>query len=199
MTLPHSSAWRLHPAEHARRSLPFIPDHASSQLPRSLHAHGLLYSLPRHLEPSSRLQRRQHILSPQQPGPYPWDTPNRFLSWGYLPFFNLPIIHRLELAYSHGGPHRIPLQRSHRSTATHRQTGRHRFPEYFSLNIQLEKRFHFLGYYLALRGGFDNITGRCNPYVVNGLIDPTIPSPPSAPAKAEPSPPGSASGPKMRV
>ena len=40
------------------------------------------------------------ILSPQQPGPFPWDTPNRFLSWGYLPFFKLPVIHQLEIAYS---------------------------------------------------------------------------------------------------
>src|SRR2546430_12251280 len=36
--------------------------------------------------------------------------------------------------------------------------GSHRFPEYFSLNVQLEKRFHFLGYYWAVRGGFNDIT-----------------------------------------
>ena len=50
--------------------------------------------------------------------------------------------------------------------------GAERFPSYFSLNMQLEKRFHLLGYYLAVRGGFDNITGRCNPYVVDSVIDP---------------------------
>ena len=55
--------------------------------------------------------------------------------------------------------------------------GAQRFPAYFSLNVQLEKRFHFLGYYLAVRGGFDNITGRCDPYVVNSVIDPTHPQP----------------------
>jgi hypothetical protein len=33
------------------------------------------------------------------------------------------------------------------------------------------------GYYLALRGGFVNITGRCNPYVVDGDIDATHPFP----------------------
>ena len=42
----------------------------------------------------------------------------------------------------------------------------------FALNLQLEKRFHLLGYYLAVRGGFDNITGRCDPFVVNNVIDP---------------------------
>jgi hypothetical protein len=49
--------------------------------------------------------------------------------------------------------------------------GAERFPQYLSLNLQLEKKFHFLGYYLALRGGFDNVTGRCNPYVVDSTID----------------------------
>jgi hypothetical protein len=50
--------------------------------------------------------------------------------------------------------------------------GAERFPDYASLNLQLEKRFHLLGYYLAVRGGFDNITGRCDPFVVNNVIDP---------------------------
>jgi hypothetical protein len=27
------------------------------------------------------------LLSPQGPGPYPWDVPNRFVGWGVLPFF----------------------------------------------------------------------------------------------------------------
>jgi len=40
------------------------------------------------------------LLSPQLPGPYPWDTPNRFLSWGYIPLVKLPIIHHTEIAYS---------------------------------------------------------------------------------------------------
>jgi hypothetical protein len=53
----------------------------------------------------------------------------------------------------------------------------YRFPRYFSLNLQLEKRFHLFGYYLALRGGFDNITGRCDPYVVDSVIDANHPAP----------------------
>jgi hypothetical protein len=57
------------------------------------------------------------------------------------------------------------------------KVGADRYPEYFSLNLQLEKRFHFLGYYLALRGGLDNITGRCDPFVVNSVIDATHPAP----------------------
>jgi len=30
------------------------------------------------------------LLSPQRPGPFPWDTPNRVLGWGIVPFFNCP-------------------------------------------------------------------------------------------------------------
>jgi hypothetical protein len=118
-----------------------------------------------------------NILSPQQPGPYPWDTPNRFLSWGYLPFFNLPIIHRLEIAYSMEARTGFPFSEFTDQQQLIGKPGEHRFPEYLSLNLQLEKRFHFLGYYLALRGGLDNITGRCNPYVVNSVIDATHPQP----------------------
>jgi hypothetical protein len=112
------------------------------------------------------------ILSGQQPGPYPWDAPNRFLSWGYLPFFKLPIIHQLEVAYSMEARSGFPFTELNQQQQLYGKVGGERFPEYFSLNLQLEKRFHFLGYYLALRGGFDNITGRCNPYVVNSIIDP---------------------------
>ncbi len=112
------------------------------------------------------------ILSAQQPGPYPWDTPNRFLSWGYLPFFKLPMIHQLELAYSMEARTGFPFSEFTDQQQLIGKPGAHRFPDYFSLNLQLEKRFHLFGYYLALRGGLDNITGRCNPYVVNNTIDP---------------------------
>ncbi|HTW59467.1 MAG TPA: TonB-dependent receptor [Terriglobales bacterium] len=117
------------------------------------------------------------ILSAQQPGVFPWDTPNRFLSWGYLPFFKLPILHQTELAYSAEARTGFPFSEVTDQQQLYGPADAYRFPRYFSLNLQLEKRFHFLGYYLALRGGFDNITGRCNPYVVDSVLDATHPSP----------------------
>jgi hypothetical protein len=117
------------------------------------------------------------IFSAQQPGPYGWDAPNRFLSWGYLPFFRLPIIHKLEVAYSMEARTGFPFNEFNDQQQLTGAPGAHRYPEYFSLNLQLEKRFHALGYYWALRGGFDDITGRCNPYAVNGTIDATHPTP----------------------
>ncbi len=111
------------------------------------------------------------ILSAQQAGVYPWDTPNRFLSWGYLPLFKLPIIHRLEVAYAMEARTGFAFSEVTDQQQIIGAADAQRFPEYFSLNLQLEKKFHFMGYYLALRGGFDNITGRCDPYVVNSVVD----------------------------
>ena len=118
-----------------------------------------------------------NLLSSQLPGPYPWDAPNRFLSWGYLPFFKLPIIHQMEVAYSVEARSGFPFNEFTDQQQLIGTPGAHRFPTYFSLNIQLEKRFHLLGYYLALRGGFDNITGRCNPFYVDSILDATHPAP----------------------
>ena len=117
------------------------------------------------------------VLSSQQPGPYPWDTPNRFLSWGYLPFFNLPVFHKFELAYSAEARTGFPFTELTDQQEVLGKVGAERFPYYFSLNVQLEKKFHMFHNYWALRGGFDNITGRCNPYVVSNVIDASHPEP----------------------
>jgi hypothetical protein len=117
------------------------------------------------------------ILSAQQPGPYPWDVPNRFLSWGYLPFFKLPLLRQTEIAYSMEARTGFPFNVTNDQQQLKGAPGAQRFPEYFSLNVQLEKRFHLFRYYWAIRGGFDNITGHRNPYYVNGTEDPRHPSP----------------------
>jgi hypothetical protein len=111
------------------------------------------------------------LLGPQEPGPYTWDTPNRFLSWGYVPFFKLPIIHQTEIAYSMETRTGFPFNVTNDQQQLVGPPGSRRFPDYFSLNLFLEKRFHLFGYFWELRGGFDNITGHGNPIVVNSDID----------------------------
>jgi len=111
------------------------------------------------------------FLSPQGPGPFPWDAPNRFLSWGYLPFFSLPVIRHLDLAYSAEARNGFPFDVYNDLQELVEPPGSRRFPTYFSLNLHLEKRFHAFGYYWALRGGFDNITDNLNPIFVNADVN----------------------------
>jgi hypothetical protein len=47
----------------------------------------------------------------------------------------------------------------------------YRFPRYFTLDVSLEKRFHLMGYYLALRGTVEDITGRNNANFVENNVD----------------------------
>jgi hypothetical protein len=119
------------------------------------------------------------LLSPQLPGPYPWDTPNRFVGWGILPFFNLPILHKVDLVYSAEARNGLPFLETTDQGAVYpgHPPGTDRLPAYYSINVQFEKRFHFFKRYWALRGGFDNITNHANPGLANGVIDPAHPSP----------------------
>jgi hypothetical protein len=107
------------------------------------------------------------ILSPQAAGPYPWDAPNRFLSWGLVPFFKLPIIHEFDIAYSLEARSGFPFNVTTDQGQLALPPGTIRFPTYFSLNLFVEKRFHAFGRDWALRGGFENITDRGDPAVVN--------------------------------
>jgi hypothetical protein len=119
------------------------------------------------------------LLSQQLPGPYPWDTPNRFIGWGSLPFFNLPFIHKLDMVYSGEARTGLPFLATtdQGEIAPGDPPGKFRLPAYYTVNLQFEKRFHLFGRYWALRGGFDNITNHGNASLANGVIDSSHPSP----------------------
>jgi len=105
-------------------------------------------------------------LSPQVAGPYPWDAPNRFISWGYL-----PLIKGFDAGYSMEAHTGFPFGAVNDQQQIVKPPGTYRFPMYFALNFHLEKRFHAAGAYWALRGGFDNITNRQNAFTVNNNIN----------------------------
>jgi hypothetical protein len=111
------------------------------------------------------------ILSPQAAGPYPWDAPNRFLSWGLLPFLHLPVLKKVDVAYAMEARSGFPFNITNDQEQLVGSPGSRRFPAYFSLNVHLEKRFHLFGFYWAVRGGFDNLTDHQNPTIVNSNID----------------------------
>jgi TonB dependent receptor len=104
--------------------------------------------------------------SPQQPGPYPWDTPNRFLSYGLL-----PLVKGFDFAYSSEIHTGVPFNVVNAQQQLIGPPGSLRFPTWFTLNTHVEKRFHAFGYYWAIRGGFNNVTGRKNWIFVNNDHD----------------------------
>ena len=105
------------------------------------------------------------FLSRQVPGPYGWDTPNRLISWGLL-----PLVKGFDFAYSLEVRNGFPFAVVNQQQQLVQPPGTYRFPTYITLNPHIEKRFHALGFYWALRGGFDNITNRQNPYSVNNVL-----------------------------
>ena len=105
-------------------------------------------------------------LSPQVAGPFAWDTPNRFISWGWL-----PLIKGFDAGYSMEARSGFPFAAVNDQQQIVKAPGTYRFPMYFALNFHLEKRFRALGFYWALRGGFDNLTNRQNAYTVNNNVD----------------------------
>ena len=119
------------------------------------------------------------LLSPQLPGPYPWDTPNRFVGYGIIPFFSLPIIHKMDMVYSTEISTGLPFLATtdQGEIAPGHTPGTDRLPIYYTINIQFEKRFHFFKRYWALRGGFNNVTNHANAALANGVIDASHPAP----------------------
>jgi hypothetical protein len=110
------------------------------------------------------------FFSPQLAGPLPWDSPNRIQSWGAAPF-RLPWIHALEFDYSFDWRTGYPYNVINLEQELVGLPGQVRFPDYASLNLHVEKRFHLFGFEWALRAGFNNITNRQDPLIVGNNID----------------------------
>jgi len=99
-------------------------------------------------------------------GPLPWDAPNRIQSWGAVPY-HLPWLHAVEFAYSFDWRTGYPYNTINVEQQLVGLPGQVRFPDYAALNLHVEKRFHLFGFEWALRAGFNNITNRQNPVVVD--------------------------------
>jgi len=99
-------------------------------------------------------------------GPMPWDAPNRFLSWGYLP----TLWKKWAVAYlveEHTG---FPFSVQSAEGGVVGQINARRFPSFFELNVHLERSFIFRNQLLAFRFGVNNITDHENPNVVINTI-----------------------------
>jgi len=114
------------------------------------------------------------LLSPQAQGPQAWDAPNRFLLWGgapvqlkWFPQFLQPLVGATNLQllceYRTGFPFSATTETGYLVGSP----GSLRFPNYLSINVAMERQFHFHGYLWALRAAVVNVTDRSNPNVVN--------------------------------
>jgi hypothetical protein len=118
------------------------------------------------------------IFASQGPGPFAWDTPNRFMTWGWAPLPKRALPHFLQSAigetdvlylveYRTGFPFSVVNEEGYLVGAA----GSRRLPNYFNINLALERKFRFLHYLWAWRFGFNNLTNNGNPNVVNNNID----------------------------
>ncbi len=111
------------------------------------------------------------VLGPQQSGPLGWDTPDRVLSWGWLPFLVPAFKKSWDLVYSADWHTGFPFTSVNANYQVVGAAGSQRFPNYLSLSPGLEWRFHLRGSYFGLRGVIENVTGSKDPFVVNNVVD----------------------------
>jgi Carboxypeptidase regulatory-like domain/TonB dependent receptor-like, beta-barrel len=98
--------------------------------------------------------------------PMPWDAPDRFLAWAYLPlpFKNWAISGLSEMRS--GFPFSVRDQNGLVSGAVNS----YRYPVNYDLDIAIERMVTLHGYRFALRCGVDNLTDQRNSTAVNNVI-----------------------------
>jgi hypothetical protein len=113
------------------------------------------------------------LLGNQAGGALPWDAPNQVNAWGTYP---LPWkFKKFDMSAStiwHTG---FPFVTINQFGQIVSGPGQFRFPDFFTLNLALERKFIFKSYRWAARLAVDNITNQSNPFVVdNNVNSPTF-------------------------
>ena len=118
------------------------------------------------------------IFATQAPGPYSWDTPNRFLTWGWAPLSSrlLPrslafVTRNTSVAYLIEYRTGFPFDVVNEEGVLVGAPNSHRLPSYFNINLHFERKFRLLHYLWAWRFGMNNLTNSGNPNIVNNNID----------------------------
>ena len=99
-------------------------------------------------------------------GPLPWNAPNRLLSWGYVPVWrkNWALAYMLDW---HSG---LPFSVQDQYGQLVGMVDSYRFVTFFELNLFVERQLAIRGYHLAVRVGFNNITGHQNSNQVENVV-----------------------------
>jgi hypothetical protein len=102
-------------------------------------------------------------------GALPWDAPNQLTGWGTYP---LPWkFRKFDLAWSTIWRSGFPFVTIDQFGQIVSGPGQFRFPDFFTFNMALERKFTFHGYRWALRAGMENVTDRENPSLVDNNIN----------------------------
>ena len=96
-----------------------------------------------------------------------WDTPNRFVGWGYLPGWNPKWAIAWLLDWRTGYPFSVMNDKGEIVG----QVNSHRFPANFELNVHLERRVRWRKFHFALRAGYNNVTNHLNATSVNSTVE----------------------------
>ena len=99
-------------------------------------------------------------------GRLPWDSPNRLLSWGFLPTPSK----KWSVAYLLETRSGFPFSVQRDTGQIVGQVNSYRLPVYFDLNLHVERQFHYRNNLLAIRGGFNNITNHSNYSLANNIL-----------------------------
>lgn len=110
-------------------------------------------------------------LGPQQSGPLAWDTPNRVISWGWLPVPIAKLRKRWDFVYLIDWHTGFPYTAVNAVDQVVGAAGAYRFPNYVDFSPGLEWKFHFRGQYWGLRGVMENATDSPNSLVVSNNVD----------------------------
>ncbi len=103
-------------------------------------------------------------------GPMPWDAPNRFLSWGYLPAPLKRFREKWAIGYLLDWRTGFPFSVINDAGEVAGGVDARRYPSNLVLNLAVERKFTFRGYRFAIRLGADNLTDHPNPTAVSNVI-----------------------------
>lgn len=106
-------------------------------------------------------------------GVLPWDAPNQLTAWGTYPLFWK--LKKFDFAWSAVWHTGFPFVTVDQLGQIVSGPGQFRFPDFFTLDPAIERKFVFHGYRWAARATIANVTGRLNPFFVdNNINSPTF-------------------------
>ena len=108
----------------------------------------------------------QPLMVANNTGALPWEAPNHLVSWAYVP---IPL-KNWAIAYLLDWPSGVPFSVQDQFGQLVGAVDDHRFHQFFELNFFVERQLVIRNYRLAVRAGFNNITGHSNPNVVDNVV-----------------------------